>query len=363
MSETEVLEAIDSTTQDFKVFGTADQRAALFADLAQAKGEFSPIEKTKHVKVKTRSGDTYEFDYAPLDVVIAATDPALAKHGLAIIEPLSLPDRTADELTLRLLLTHKAGGCILSVIRLAKAENIQQTGSAITYLRRYARGALLGVAPEDDDDGNQADGNTAQASQRQPSRGKPPSPPQNAPARQQAPKPPPEREAAPQGQRRPSTPPPPVEDPRQTKIPGADIDRLAEAQQTGRELAEKEAARQAQEDADTGALESLKAQGLVKTADEVASEVAQGEDPFGGELDVPVTRETHAAVMKVAQAVAKALKLGKMGIGDICRGATDQDPSQVIGPAQFTDNSGHEGMAREFLKALQTVAIQHEVAV
>ena len=43
----------------------------------------------------------------------------------------------------------------------------QEYGSAITYARRYALVAILGVASEEDDDGNAASGNTAKT------RGKP----------------------------------------------------------------------------------------------------------------------------------------------------------------------------------------------
>jgi hypothetical protein len=40
---------------------------------------------------------------------------------------------------------------------------VQDLGSAITYLRRYSLQAMLGIAAEEDDDGNRASGNVATA--------------------------------------------------------------------------------------------------------------------------------------------------------------------------------------------------------
>src|SRR5262249_43502692 len=126
---------------------------ALNAALAAAQGEFPPIPKQKTVTVETRAGRTYAFSYATLDAILAACRPALAKHGLALVQLLENDGRPA----LRPELRHKDGGVVGSSFPLQQVpESPQQLGSLITYLRRYMITALLGIAAEEDDDGEQA---------------------------------------------------------------------------------------------------------------------------------------------------------------------------------------------------------------
>ena len=121
--------------------------AALNAALAKAQGEFPPI-----VKDKTVSTRSYGFSYASLDTILAACRPALAKNGLAIVQQLEHNGQPS----LRTELRHADGGVVSSSFPLGSWESIQQLGSLITYQRRYAITALLGIAAEEDDDGEQA---------------------------------------------------------------------------------------------------------------------------------------------------------------------------------------------------------------
>ena len=54
--------------------------------LAKAQGEFPPIPREKTVTVKTKTGGSYSFAYAPLDAILSACRPVLAKNGLAITQ-------------------------------------------------------------------------------------------------------------------------------------------------------------------------------------------------------------------------------------------------------------------------------------
>lgn len=132
---------------------TDNHAAELNAALAAAQGEFPPIPRDKKVTVRTRSGDSFEFAYAPLDTIIAACRPALAKHGLAIVQ---LLEQTETGPALRTELRHQAGGVVGSSFPLRPPETPQQLGSLLTYLRRYALTALLGIAAEEDDDAQAA---------------------------------------------------------------------------------------------------------------------------------------------------------------------------------------------------------------
>jgi hypothetical protein len=123
----------------------------LAAALAKAQTQFPAITRDKHVTVRTKDGGSYSFDYAPLDTIIAAVRGPLAANGLAVAQVL-------DEGDLITMLMHESGVVLSGRVSLPAADNIQGLGSAITYLRRYALQAVLGIAAEEDDDGNHAIG-------------------------------------------------------------------------------------------------------------------------------------------------------------------------------------------------------------
>lgn len=127
------------------------REAALNEALAKAQGEFPAIPRDKRVTVKTKSGDRYSYNYAPLEAILKAVRPVLAKHGLALTQPL-------DGEELRTELRHAGGGLIISRYQAPRpSEGWQAFGSGMTYLRRYAISAILGIATEEDDDGAEAD--------------------------------------------------------------------------------------------------------------------------------------------------------------------------------------------------------------
>jgi len=126
----------------------------LAAALSKAQASFGTITREKEVIVKTKTGGEYKFKYAPLDVILAAVRQPLADNGLAILQLL-------DEDVLVTSLLHESGAIISGRTPIPAAEGVQAYGSAITYLRRYALQALLGIAAEEDDDGNRAAGNKA----------------------------------------------------------------------------------------------------------------------------------------------------------------------------------------------------------
>lgn len=139
----------------------------LAAALAAFQGECPKIEKECTVRVATRSGGSYSFQYASLDNILDKVRPILAKNGLSITQ---LTDSSGSLTT---LLLHKSGQYIGSNIKITGAKlrdsgagsdgtSPQEYGSAITYMRRYSVTSLLGLSTEDDEDGNLASGNTAE---------------------------------------------------------------------------------------------------------------------------------------------------------------------------------------------------------
>jgi hypothetical protein len=125
---------------------------ALAAALAKAQTDFPTVTRDKTVTVQTKTGGSYSFKYAPLDSILNAVRQPLAANGLVIVQLL-------DDGALVTSLIHESGAILSGRIDLPGTTDIQGLGSAITYLRRYAIQGMLGIAAEDDDDGNRAAGN------------------------------------------------------------------------------------------------------------------------------------------------------------------------------------------------------------
>ncbi len=119
--------------------------------LAKAQAEFKPIKKDKTAKVRMKAGGEYSYSYADLSLVIDATKEALSRNGLAVTQPIEFQ---GDRLVLHTKLLHSSGETESCFWPLPPAHTpAQEMGSALTYARRYSISAILGVAPEDDDDG------------------------------------------------------------------------------------------------------------------------------------------------------------------------------------------------------------------
>jgi hypothetical protein len=127
------------------------------------------VEIQKKLKELERSAqnDEYGSGYTPLDVVAPMAMKLLTKRNIAVIQS---PTTNAEgHLLLETTLVHKDGLGFSRTTRLAlEKANPQGHGSAITYMRRYALMAMLGMVSEgEDDDGNKASGVVRQATDEQ----------------------------------------------------------------------------------------------------------------------------------------------------------------------------------------------------
>lgn len=122
----------------------------LFAALIKAQAEIKPAEKNS-------INEYYKNKYARLETVVEACREALNKHGLAVTQ---LTDTTEEGMILITQLCHSSGQWLRGYypIKPIKADP-QSYGSAISYAKRYALAAIVGVvAADEDDDGNAASG-------------------------------------------------------------------------------------------------------------------------------------------------------------------------------------------------------------
>lgn len=138
-------------------YGSPEQLAALYCALAKAQGEFQPIEKNRTVTIDIKNEQKqkigqYAFRYADLEEITAKTRPALSKHGLATIQPIG-PAKHGGGVSLFTQLIHENGGMLISELSLATGQkDIKVLGAQISYLRRYAKSAMLDIAADDDMD-------------------------------------------------------------------------------------------------------------------------------------------------------------------------------------------------------------------
>jgi hypothetical protein len=128
----------------------------LAAALAKAVPSFSPLVRNRvsHFAKKDASGKPIP-DYADLAQCHKAAAKALAEQGLAVVQ--TLTNNTEGEMVLCTQLLHSSGQYIESLIPIKQATSPQQMAASITYARRTAYCAMVGLAADDDDDGATAE--------------------------------------------------------------------------------------------------------------------------------------------------------------------------------------------------------------
>ena len=134
-----------------------DKKVAFTADLLQAQRELPAFRKVKEAR---------GYSYAPLDAILHAARPVLAKHKLCLTWEIRVANEAMPDDSLGLVvatLSHTGGYSQESYCPIYKHAPVgqsgkramnpmQEMGSGITYAARYAVQALLGVSTETDTD-------------------------------------------------------------------------------------------------------------------------------------------------------------------------------------------------------------------
>jgi hypothetical protein len=146
--EVKQMPPMDAVKTCFMRSGTIGQ---LVKALALATLEFPEI-------TKDTENPYFKSQYADLATLIKATRPALAKHGVCLLQ---FPQTEAGKVILTTMITHASGECLAFDLDMpVSKQDAQGVGSAITYARRYSYQSILNIAGEEDDDGNAATGKT-----------------------------------------------------------------------------------------------------------------------------------------------------------------------------------------------------------
>ena len=126
----------------------SDSITELLSALAEVQSELPTMPK---------SSQAYGYKYTDLDTITQTIKPILSKHGIGYIQ--SVGGLTENALTLTTRIFNKKGEYIedtaaLPTITSTKNNAAQTLGMSITYMRRYALCAMLGITSDEDVDAN-----------------------------------------------------------------------------------------------------------------------------------------------------------------------------------------------------------------
>jgi ERF superfamily len=133
---------------------TSESIAALATALAKAQTELINPEKSLVATIREEGarGREQTFAYAPLSSGLDIVRKTLGQHEIATVQTTSI-DQTAGIVNLTTVLAHSSGEWIASdwpVCPISETASPRRMGAALTYARRYALFALVGIAGEDD---------------------------------------------------------------------------------------------------------------------------------------------------------------------------------------------------------------------
>src|SRR5882757_3176140 len=127
---------------------------AIAAALAKAQGELVNPERSLTATIRSpfpREADR-TFRYASLASGLEIVRKALGQHEIATVQTTAI-DQASGQIQLTTLLAHASGEWISSdwpVCSIGETSAPHRMGAALTYARRYALFALVGIAGEDD---------------------------------------------------------------------------------------------------------------------------------------------------------------------------------------------------------------------
>nr|DAH32124.1 MAG TPA: ERF superfamily protein [Caudoviricetes sp.] len=129
-------------------------------DLIELVNQLKGLEKSAQVNYSVKNRNTGEwmkkaFDYVPLDNIL---NKIKENQNFALLQPIGIDENGVCGV--KCVLVHKSGHVFeTNTYPFAVKEDakLQDEGAEITYRKRYSLGAFLGMATEEDTDGNDDD--------------------------------------------------------------------------------------------------------------------------------------------------------------------------------------------------------------
>lgn len=136
------IESIKDQLKDLEDPYRSGEIKDLFAALAKAQGDYPVIGPN-------RENPYFKSNYTDLDTILRSVRPALTKYGLCFAQQIRINDDGAT--ILHSILGHSSGQWMECRSRIIPIKNDPQTyGSTLTYQKRYAAMAILGVTCSQD---------------------------------------------------------------------------------------------------------------------------------------------------------------------------------------------------------------------
>jgi hypothetical protein len=137
----------------------SDEIAKLATALAKAQGVIEDAEKDS-------LNPHFQSRYASLASVRHAVRKPLSDNGIAYLQ---LPRANDKSIEIRTVLLHESGEFISETLEMPVGQMLPQAiGSAISYARRYGLVSILGLASDENDDGEIAHGRPGRKSESNP---------------------------------------------------------------------------------------------------------------------------------------------------------------------------------------------------
>lgn len=126
-------------------------------DLIELVNQLKGLEKSAQVNYSVKNRNTGEwmrkaFDYVPLDNIL---NKIKENKNFALLQPIGIDENGVCGV--KCILVHKSGHVFETStypFTVNAGAKIQDEGAEITYRKRYSLGAFLGMATEEDTDGN-----------------------------------------------------------------------------------------------------------------------------------------------------------------------------------------------------------------
>lgn len=114
---------------------------------------------------KDANNPFFKSKYVPLESVVESITSIAPKHGISFVQWASNDEN--GRVGVSTMIMHTSGEYIEfdPVYMNADKNTAQGAGALISYLKRYSLSAVFGITSDQDDDGNQASGNTNKSKQ------------------------------------------------------------------------------------------------------------------------------------------------------------------------------------------------------